>query len=228
MGELFLDGGMLTDTTSVSNIFIDKYMPKANGDFVKIYLHLLRMVSANSTNISLENIADVFNFTESDIKRALKYWEGLGLLSLVKGKNSSITGIKLEPCTYKEESGPVKRKYSAKDIDNFSKDEDISQLIFIAQTYMAKTLTANDTNTILFMVDTLNLSVDLVEYLIEYAVSTNHKSMHYIEKVALSLYDEGITSVTQAKQHLHINTAANTIPENYSAIFSAFGITGRK
>lgn len=32
--------------TSVSNDFIDHYMPSANGEFVKLYLYLLRCLSA--------------------------------------------------------------------------------------------------------------------------------------------------------------------------------------
>ena len=34
------------DNTAVSNYFIDTLMPQANGEFVKIYLYLLRCVSA--------------------------------------------------------------------------------------------------------------------------------------------------------------------------------------
>ena len=40
MGKLVIDRGNFTDLTSVSNLFIDEYMPNANGEFVKIYLYL--------------------------------------------------------------------------------------------------------------------------------------------------------------------------------------------
>lgn len=30
-----------TEVTVLSNLFIDNYMPKANGEFVKVYIYLL-------------------------------------------------------------------------------------------------------------------------------------------------------------------------------------------
>ena len=67
--------------TVVENIFIDQYMPKANGEFVKLYLYLLRCAAAGK-ELSLSSIADVFDHTEGDVKRALAYWEKLHLLKL--------------------------------------------------------------------------------------------------------------------------------------------------
>lgn len=99
MGKLLLDRGNFTDFTSVSNLFIDEYMPKANGEFVKIYLYLLRLVSSNSSEISTDSLADILNFTENDVVRGLNYWENLGLISLTRDADMHITGIRLETFT---------------------------------------------------------------------------------------------------------------------------------
>ncbi|MFQ9516341.1 MAG: DnaD domain protein [Eubacterium sp.] len=100
MCKLVLDGGNFADFTSVSNVFIDEYMPKANGEFIKIYLHLLRLVNSGSDslmrNLSTERIADRFNVLESDVIRALNYWSDQGLLSLSVNDKNELTGIKLE------------------------------------------------------------------------------------------------------------------------------------
>ena len=48
MCKLVLDRGSVAEFTSVSNIFMDEYMPRANGEFIKIYLHLLRLVNSNN------------------------------------------------------------------------------------------------------------------------------------------------------------------------------------
>ena len=74
---------------------------------------------------------------------------------------------------------------------------------------------------ILFFYDELKLSPDLIEYLIEYCVENGHKSMHYIQKVALSWADEHITTVDQAR-----NSSAFYNKTCYS-ILNAFGIKGR-
>ncbi len=80
-------------TTSISNKFIDQYMPEANGEFVKVYLYLLRCLGNNALKCSISAIADCFNHTEKDVLRALKYWERMHLIRLDKSADRSITGI---------------------------------------------------------------------------------------------------------------------------------------
>ncbi len=57
-----------------------------------------------------------------------------------------------------------------------------------------------DLKKILFFYDELKFSPDLIEYLIEYSVGRGHRSMRYIETVAIAWADEGITTVTMAKE----------------------------
>lgn len=100
MCKLVLDRGSFADFTSVSNVFIDEYMPKANGEFTKIYLHLLRLVNSGDSELfkelSTEKIADKFNMLESDVFRALNYWCEQGLLSLSFNDKNELTCIKFE------------------------------------------------------------------------------------------------------------------------------------
>ena len=67
--------------TCVPDNFIETYMPAANGDYVKVYLYLLYCVK-NGKMLSVSSLADYFQCTESDITRALKYWESQDLLSM--------------------------------------------------------------------------------------------------------------------------------------------------
>lgn len=63
--------------TAVADEFIDQYMAAANGEYVKVYLYLLRH---QSEPVSVDAIADALNHTESDVRRALAYWEKAGVL----------------------------------------------------------------------------------------------------------------------------------------------------
>lgn len=83
------------DSTVVSNRFIDEYMKDANDAQLKIYLYLIRMMSANLPT-SVSEIADKFNHTEKDVLRALKYWEKNRLLTLDYDENKVLTGIHLQ------------------------------------------------------------------------------------------------------------------------------------
>lgn len=80
-------------STVVSNYFIDKYMVDANDAQIKVYLYLLRTMSANLPT-SISDMADKFNHTEKDITRALKYWEKCRLLSLEYDEQKTLTGIR--------------------------------------------------------------------------------------------------------------------------------------
>ena len=78
--------------TVISNRFIDEIMPAANGSYVKVYIYLLRLIS-DSSEISLQLLADRLDETEKDIRRALKYWEEAGVLSVKYNTLNQITDI---------------------------------------------------------------------------------------------------------------------------------------
>lgn len=99
-------------TTTISNRFIDEYMTSANGEFVKIYLYLLRCMNSPDCSFSISKAADKFNHTEKDIQRALKYWEKMNLLQLEYAQDKSIAGIYFldsEDVLPKDDSVPLKK-----------------------------------------------------------------------------------------------------------------------
>ena len=60
--------------TMLPNSFVDHYMANANGEFVKVYLFLLRHVEDAASSLSISMIADYLNNTENDVLRAFRYW----------------------------------------------------------------------------------------------------------------------------------------------------------
>lgn len=93
MSSIILQSNYVPNGTFIPNLFIDKYMPAANGAYVKVYLYLLRSMSDNTMKeINISTIADHLDNTESDIKRALYYWEKVKLVSLTRS-NNRITSI---------------------------------------------------------------------------------------------------------------------------------------
>lgn len=86
---------MMHSVTMVSNNFIDEYLPNANGEFVKVYLYLLRCMHSAEYSSTLSAIADRLNHTETDVKRALIYWEKLGFVKLGYNQQQALTSISL-------------------------------------------------------------------------------------------------------------------------------------
>lgn len=93
MAKILIHSDSASSATSVSNIFIDEYMSDANGEFVKIYLYLLRLMNAPDSAFSISSIADKFEHTEKDVKRALSYWERMHLLRLEYDTEHNLTGV---------------------------------------------------------------------------------------------------------------------------------------
>lgn len=93
MNPITLHNQQITVTT-ISNRFFDEYMPKANGEFVKVYLLLVRYAASNSP-VTISSIADQLNHTENDVLRALRYWEQQDLLNLSWENQNEISEITL-------------------------------------------------------------------------------------------------------------------------------------
>ena len=221
------------DVTIVSNRFIDEFMPQANDAQLKIYLFLLRMLSAGRS-LDIPEIADVFNHTEKDVMRALKYWEKCGVLLLEYDAAKNLTGIRLLDLTgsrpvsenASEKAVPQKTvsesrtaekspsesrrssdqeayarpSYSLDDLKAFQEKDSTAQLLFIAEQYLGRTLSPSDIKSILFFSDRLHFSDDLIDYLLQYCVERGKKDFRYMEKVAISWAEAGVTTPAEAER----------------------------
>ena len=280
MNTIHLRALSSSQVTILSNIFIDQYMPGAGGEFVKVYIYLLRLLADPSASVCLPLLADRLNCTEGDISRALKYWSNEGLLILETDPSGELTGITLtepSPDTQMEltatvsvpqsalaattpisqtvsaatvsvpqsalaATAPISQMVSAATVSTpqpdtapsrsasaltparikeLKENEDVAQLIYICEQYLGKTLTPTDTRKILFFYDELKMSVDLIDFLIQYCVGRGHKSMRYIETVAMAWSKEGITTVEMAKD------STSRYGRDYFTILKAMGITNR-
>lgn len=224
MGTFTIYQDNYADSTVISNRFIDEYMKDANDAQIKVYLYLLRMMNANKAT-SVSEIADKFNHTEKDVMRALKYWEKTQLLSLDYDSAKKLCGIHLkefpksevipeEPSlaettftapvvsivTRQPEETFVKPSYSADDVRTFQKQDSSAQLIFIAESYIGRPLTAGDMKSILYFSECLHFSDDLIDYLIQYCVDRGKKDFKYIEAVAVNWAKSGINTPKQAEK----------------------------
>jgi len=63
-----LKNRLAVGATPVPDVFIDTYMAGASGEYVKVYLYLLRH---QQEEVSIGQIADALNHTEADVQRAL-------------------------------------------------------------------------------------------------------------------------------------------------------------
>lgn len=115
----------------------------------------------------------------------------------------------------------TKPDYSLEQLSEFKDRETTSQLIFIAESYLGKTLSSSDIRSLLYISDELRFTFDLIDYLLQYCVDREKKDFHYIEKVALSWAEAHITTPSQAqlqgsRYSKHIYTVMNALGKSAS------------
>ncbi len=277
--------------TEVANQFIDEYMTAASGEYVKVYLYILRH---QDETLNVDTIADALNHTEADVRRAITYWKKQGVLvedggqeGLQAGKKSlddmaekpQETGRPETPrktgkteCLEEEDFDadyddefdeqlpvtenaatvehvvmPRKKEtqaaapgrarknaamadkkipqvrpfYTTEQVNRVSMEEDFSQLLYIAQKYMNKVFTPRDCELFAYLYDGLKMSMELLEFLVEYCVQGGHSNLRYLETVAINWHEKGIRTVEEAKQYV---TSYN---KDTFAVMKAFGLGDR-
>ncbi len=278
----------IQSVTSIPDVFFDTYMLRANGEFLKVYLYLYRWCKVSGADFSLSSIADRLSMTESDVWRALRYWQSEGLiristdatgqpteleiveipansvpdnmrvsgnarsdtnvntgntnLNITKPMNSANSMSNMNTISSTQNINPtgsinpsigmqnsmvssvndyVKPSYTMQQIQEFNEQTKDEQIFLVIEQYIGKPLSQNDMNTIIFFYERLGFSPSLIEYLVEYCVGNEHRSLRYMEKVAISWAQAGIDTVEKAKRHT----------EGYSRIYydvlKAFGIHNR-
>ena len=93
-----------------------------------------------------------------------------------------------------------KPAYSADQLRAFKSQQNTAQLLFVAESYIGRPLTPSEMKTILYFTDVLHFSDDLIDYLLQYCVDKGKKDFKYIEKVAVSWAENGITTPRQAQK----------------------------
>lgn len=225
------------NATLIANDFIDDHMIKANGEFVKVYLFLIRHQNDSDFLLTPASIADSLNLTENDVLRALRYWESEGLLHLNENQTEQQSKSDMEqtrtvpvqtppvtvavPNSAPVHTIPVTAVPKTVPVDPLKAKKELKSLLFIAEQYLGKTLSRTDVDAITYFYESLGMTADLIEYLIESCVENGHKSIHYIQKVAISWSDAGIRTKEQAKTH------AASYNKNCYTVLNAFGIKNR-
>lgn len=242
MMGLGLKSGFAVQVTIIANEFIDQYMAAANGEYVKVYLYLLRH---DSEPVEISRIADALNHTEADVKRALAYWERVGVLrqdepekNAAKAEQQDVPerpfgdGVSARAA---EEAAAGESAVSSQPADTalppsadgrellqeLTSDDEFSTLLYAAQQYLGKMFTSIECEKFAYFYKVLRMSGELLEYLAEYCAQNGHTSIRYIEKVAVNWYQQGIRTKSEAREYtMKFSTDINVV-------MKAFGLTNR-
>lgn len=192
MDQITLNSDLCCDALVIPGAALEKCLREANESQLKIYLYLLKNGAQNPT---VSSIADYFNYSEQDVKRALRFWNGKGNVVEFSGK-------------------PM---YSKEKIAQLMEKPEVGQIVFVAEQYMGRPIKPEEVSSLMYIYDGLGFPGELVEYLLEYCISNNKKSMRSIESVAVEWKDAGVATLEAAKK------LTKHVPKEMNAVMDALG-----
>ena len=184
--------------TPISNVFIEKYMPYARGEFVKVYLLMLKHTISGEPGISGPILASSLNLLESDIMNALNYWSDLGVIklsSIDSMNNFSVEFLDLNEDNYVNNNKDV-------NLLDALENKGINDMLKDIEKILGRTLSTKEMEMYLGWQKEFSFPSELILLLVEYCASKGKSDYRYIEKVALTWHDMNIKTMSQAQNYI--------------------------
>lgn len=175
-------------------------MPNARGEFVKVYLLLLKYNVAGEMGVSSSIISANLNILESDVINAINYWNDEGVIELVpidKMGNFNIEFIDLS----KEDKTQNKEVNLLEALNNNSRKDMLADI----ERLLGRPLSPVEMTNYLSWEEDYNLSTELTLLLLEYYIQRGKTDYRYLNKIAQSWYEMKITTLEQAQHYITMN-----------------------
>jgi len=167
--------------TSIENIFINDFMPSANGEFVKVYILGYKFAKENRDDIDNRTIADFLGILETDVKRAWEYWQKMGI---VKIEDNKIIFINLKELYIQNVYNLKEDKKEEKSYSELVANKEYANLLTRAEFLMREPIAPMKKIDIINWITAYNMPTDLIEEAFFYTTEIkNIYSINYVEKV---------------------------------------------
>ncbi len=223
-----------SNIVTLSANFVDYYMPKARGEYVKVYITLLRYTQIGEDGVSTNFLADVLGLLETDVLKALEYWDQVGLITLntIDAYGSMSIEIKesqslVHPLMTKSES-PLRAepktdtKTTTKEVEK--KVEPMHPMLQEISMLMGRPLSSSEAEKFLYFKEKYILSEEVIILLVQHCVLKGKTSMNYIETVAINWDSQGIKTAELAQQNIKKHEEKWM---NYRKVLTYLGISDR-
>ena len=221
---------------------LDEVLDIADENDLKILVALQMAADADGAVEPMPDLRAMLGLEETEIEKSLKFWRVArvigGKRSTPKAEPKAVTAEKQEE---KKEMPPVSTvgtahrngavahrgvvAYDTAELANLLEHRGaLADFVTEAQRVLGKTINYYDTSIVVGLVDQLGFEEEAVLAILAYAVRLKKATVRYAEKIALNLYDEGLTAADEVVSRIHaIEQAAETV----SQIRVLFGMGSR-
>ena len=183
------------DVTPVENLFIQEFMLKAPGDFVKVYIYGLKQCyHLSQSENTIESFSRALCLETKVVENAFHYWQRQGIMEIKKDDDGrlSIEYLNIKDMLYNNQSSN-KSLYHYKDFNQNL------QAIF-----GKRLLTPQEYLRVYDWIEILNLPAEVVLMMVQFYISkkSSRISINYLDKVAESWARDGINTLQKAEEYI--------------------------
>ncbi|SHJ93303.1 DnaD domain protein [Paramaledivibacter caminithermalis] len=231
--------------TPIENIFINDFMPMADGTYVKVYLLGYKYATDRDDNIIVDNntISKHLNIPLVDVLRAWDFWEKAGIIKKHPKDTNDNNDFTVEFLSLRQLY--IDNNYELKNVSNFksssnskeyscspddlikaNKSPEIKNMFYQIDQLMRRQLTINERLVVLEWIYNFNMDTDIIVKAFEYSIEKRKvKSIRYVGGIIRSWYDSGIINLEKLEGHL------NSVDKKYiyyDKIFKTLGFNFRQ
>lgn len=198
--------------TLISNTFINKYLPSAPADFVKVYIAALSKAQKNSeVEFSTPDFATALSLAPESVFSAWEYWERKGLVSMIPYLNENgdsdfmlyfqnpLKALQDKQDIPKKVAKTEKSTSPSQRISESFEKQDIKEMFELLKILFGRELTQNELSIFLDWIDDYKFPAELVIMLVNDCIDRNKKELGYMKKVASEWNLAGINTIEKAE-----------------------------
>ncbi len=169
-------------------------------------------------------------YTAADVDAALAFWRGTGVVLLDEGEQTAPV-VTVAPMPSDASASPkvIAEKglptYNTEELSSIlARRKELSQLIDDCQQAFGKIFNTNEIGVIAGLADYLGLDGEYILLLLTHCRNMEKKSLRYVEKMAISLHDEGVHGARELEERLR---NIEMMAKASGRVRAIFGITAR-
>lgn len=155
------------------------------------------------------HVAAALSLSTGEVEAAIGFWRGVGVLTACE-QEGAVDPVQAVPAVQVEEKTAPKvvadgglPVYSTEELAGvLERRQGLSALIDECQRVMGKVFNTREINLIAGLRDYLELEEEYIILLLSHCVRMEKKSLRYVEKMAISLHDEGVTAASDLEERL--------------------------
>lgn len=204
--------------TSIENIFLNDFMPMADGTNVKVYLLGFKYAKENDQKLCINNevIARHLDIPLSDVLRAWDFWLEKGIIVKHEKSNGDAFDYKVEflnlkqlyiknnyqPISNNQEVKSSNYTCTPEDLVEANQTQSINEMFNSIDYVSRRILVPNEKRRVLEWIYNYNMGTDVIVKAFFYSIEQRgKKSLSYIEGIIRNWHDLGLTNMESLQEY---------------------------